>query len=620
MKQILGIIFFCLTFSTIAQTDVEIVNGKKFFVHEVEKSETLYGIHKKYKVSIEDISAANQNLEGGLKVGQKILIPIPYSNKEYYQNHVIKKGETLYGIAKQYQCSVSDLKTINEELVDLDIQIGQVITVPKTNLAKNKQPVDQIISDTPNEDKMIESAQFPGVTSEDTVVKHTVLQHETLYSIAKRYMVTPDDIRKRNDLSTSGIKAGDVIIVPIKKVNYSVYGHQVDSNLTFNPVYTGGSKVIVKKPVYKIALLLPLMYEANQSMMNRPVKIGEIEKLHPITEVSSDFYHGFKMAADSLVKAGLNAEIYIYDTKRDTATIKSIFRKNDFSNVDMVVGPFFQDEINYVAQYCKENKIPMVLPVNSENSVLYKNPYVYKTTGSNMSQIDGMIDFLAEDYSRYNICMVKPSSSEDISLYNRARDRYNSAVKSAGFSPNIIELPLGSSSGRDWDYKLRKDTVNIIVVPSNDVKFVTSVFTRVNNVLNTNTYAKGMKVIVFGLEDWNRIEDIDVKHRIRSEQHYASYRFLDYNSNPTISFVESFRNKYGTDPTVSGVQGFDVGYYFLSALHLYGVNYPEFLSQHQVSLVQNNFKFTSDFSGNGYENTATCIVKYFNYDLQLISW
>ena len=608
--------------ASFGQDETETVNGKKYFVHIVEKKQTLYGIHKQYKVPIASISAANQGLEGGLSVGQKILIPIPLSNQNYYMNHVIKKGETLYGISKIYHSSVADLKSINPELNESEIQIGQVIVVPKVGLISTSKPSDQLIENNQSElnTKNEKPIRLNTVTSEDTIVKHTVLAHETLYSIAKRYMVTPDDIRKRNDLSTSGLKVGDIILVPVKKVNYEVQEGKVDSSFTFVRNTDKKLKQIIKKPVYKVALLLPLMYESNKSVMNRPVRVGDIEKLHPITSVSADFYHGFKMAADSLSKAGLNAEIYIYDTKRDTNTIAAIFKKNDFSDVDMIVGPFFQDEVTYVAKYCRQYRIPMVLPVNADNSVLYQNPFVYKTTASTMSQMDGMVDFLTKDYSRYNICIVKPSSAEDKALYDRARDRYNSAVKANGYTPNIIELDLGSTSGKDWSYKLRKDTVNIIVVPSNDVKFVTSVFTRVNNVLNTNTYAKGMKVIVFGLEDWNRIDDIDVKHRMRSEQHYASYRFLDYDNNQTNNFINSYRAQIGADPGISGVQGFDVGYYFLSAMYLYGSHYTDFLDMYSIELIQNKFKFTSVSSGNGMENSATCIVKYDNYELKFVSW
>ena len=621
MKQLLGILFIFLALTTgFSQKEVETIKGKKFYVHVVEKKETLYGIHKQYNVPIEAISAANEGLAEGLKVGQKILIPIPLSDDKYYQKHVISKGETLYGISKKYNLSVSELKSINPELGDLDIQIGQVIVVPKLGLKTNKEPKDALIDNDAVENQPTSNGSFPSVSKEDTIVRHTVLEHETLYSIAKRYMVTPDDIRKRNELSISNLHVGDVIMVPVKKVNYQFYQGKIDSSFIYAPTVLNSERTIVRKPKYKVALLVPMMYVKNKAVMNRPIQLGEIEKLNPITKAASDFYYGFKMAADSLAKAGLNAEIYIFDTENDTNTIRSILNKKDFADIDMVVGPFFQKTINYVAEHCKENQIPMIIPVNSNNSVLYNNPYVFKTNGSAMSQIDGMVDFIINDYSHYNICIVRPTSEEDKRLYDRAIDKYNSASKGRTYNSNIIELNLGNASGRDWNYKLRKDTVNVIVVPSNDVKFVTSVFTRVNNVLNMNVYAKGMKVIVFGLEDWNRIDDIDIKHRMRTEQHFSSYKFLDYNALKTRQFIASFRSIYGNEPSSPSFQGFDVGYYFLSAMHLYGENYINFLNQHQVDLIQNNFKFSSISESNGRENTSTCIAKYQDYSLVFLSW
>ncbi len=158
-----------------------------------------------------------------------------------------------------------------------------------------------------------------------------------------------------------------------------------------------------------------------------------------------------------------------------------------------------------------------------------------------------------------------------------------------------------------------------MVVPSTNLKFVSGVFTRLNNVLNLNPYAKGMKIIVFGLEDWNKFEDLDLKHRMRLNQHYASYRFVDYNEDKTSKMIKSFRTKYGTDPDVYGIQGFDVGYYFLSAMYLYGENFENYLKDYQIELVQNNFYFPLNSDGNGYENLDIKIIEYNDYNLVLKS-
>ncbi|MFD1551302.1 amino acid ABC transporter substrate-binding protein [Putridiphycobacter roseus] len=616
MKQLLVVFLISISLAGFAQQSVETINGKKYFVHYVEKKQTLYGIHKKFNVPIEEITAANEGIDNGLQVGQKLLVPVSYDNKKYYQKHVVLKGETLYRIAAKYNTSVPVLKNINPSLKESDIAIGQIIILPKQNESSEIEEVKEVLLDDPEVTAKKDLSTF----KEDTLVEHVVLAHETLYAIAKRYMVTPDDIRKLNKKSVENLKVGDVIIVPVKKVNYDINANLVDTNFIFSPKPIG-SKEIIKKPVYKIALLLPLMTEVNKSYMNKPIKIGELEKLYPITAIAADFYHGFLLAADSLSKAGLNAQIYVYDTKRDTTVVKSILKKSEFTDMDMIVGPFFSGSIDIVANYCKIHKVPMVLPVNTTNQVLYRNPFIYKTTGSHMSQMDGMVDYIVDSYSPYHIAIVKPNLDSDMALYEHTKLRYNAAVKKPGTnSATLVEINMVSSSGKEFNYKLRKDTVNIVIVPSTDVTFVTSVFTQLNNFLNSNTYAKNLKVIVCGLEDWNKIDDIDMKHRMRTQQHYASYRFLNEDSNEVNNLNIVYRKKYGIDPTVSGVQGFDIGYYFLSALYLYGENFDNYLAQHQLDLVQNNFEFSAVTPMDGKENIAVCIIAYKNYNLEFISW
>ena len=68
------------------------------------------------------------------------------------------------------------------------------------------------------------------------------------------------------------------------------------------------------------------------------------------------------------------------------------------------------------------------------------------------------------------------------------------------------------------------------------------------------------------------------------------------------------------------MQGFDVGYYFLSAIYLYGQNFGSYLPQHDVELIQNNYKFKSLSVADGKENASICIVKYSDYSLKFVSW
>jgi hypothetical protein len=435
-------------------------------------------------------------------------------------------------------------------------------------------------------------------------------------------MVTVASIKELNVIKKNKVKAGDVLKIKVKNVSYEI----VENNLELDTlvVDTIASQFdIIKKDKYTIGLFLPLMLSQNEAYLNKPMKVGEVRELHATTKIASEFYHGFMLAADSLTQAGLSVEIIIIDTKKDTTAVVSGLNKLELTKVDLIVGPFYPKTMNVVARFCKENGVPMVVPFKSSTKMLMNNPNVYKATASNMTLMDGAVDFILQEYSHYNVSIIKPSIQSDLALYEKARDRFNSTI---GDSPNalnskVIELSLGNSNGRDINLKLRKDTVNVVIVPSNNLKFISGVFTRLNNVLNLNPYAKNMKIIVFGLEDWNKYEDLDLKQRMRLNQHYASYRYIDYESKNTDKMILSYREKYGTDPDVYSVQGFDVGYYFLSSMLVYGENYTVYLPNYSVGLVQNDFEFKSEsdalMSENGFENNEIKIVAYHNYELVL---
>ncbi len=110
--------------------------GRKFLLHEVLKKETLYSIANKYNIDINDLIAANPGSDQGVKKGQSLRIPIKKeSPKEIPSDkfaHTVKAGETLYGIAKQYNVTVDDVKNANNGLLN-GLLAGEIVLIP-TNI------------------------------------------------------------------------------------------------------------------------------------------------------------------------------------------------------------------------------------------------------------------------------------------------------------------------------------------------------------------------------------------------------------------------------------------------------------------------------------------------------
>ncbi|MEN2985416.1 MAG: LysM peptidoglycan-binding domain-containing protein [Thermodesulfovibrionaceae bacterium] len=102
----------------------------------VKKGDNIWKISKKFNVTVEDIKKANNLRNNKLKVGMELVIPtknkIAKQNekikKEDYQFYTVKKGDTLYRIAKKHNISVEDLKSLNN-LTENNLKIGQKIIV-----------------------------------------------------------------------------------------------------------------------------------------------------------------------------------------------------------------------------------------------------------------------------------------------------------------------------------------------------------------------------------------------------------------------------------------------------------------------------------------------------------
>ncbi len=116
--------------------------------HTVKQGETLYRISKTHKVSVDAIKSANNMKSETLKVGQKLIIPgatktiarVPSTthatadasepSAKTVNTYVVKKGDSIYGIAKKHNVSVNEIITANNIKDVSKIGIGQKLSIP----------------------------------------------------------------------------------------------------------------------------------------------------------------------------------------------------------------------------------------------------------------------------------------------------------------------------------------------------------------------------------------------------------------------------------------------------------------------------------------------------------
>lgn len=98
-------------------------------IYTVKSGDTLYGISKKFNIPVDEIKLLNNLTSNTLSIGQKLKLSTSLYDSE--TTYTVSKGDTLYGIANKFGVSVNNLKDINN-LTTNTLSIGQVLKIPST--------------------------------------------------------------------------------------------------------------------------------------------------------------------------------------------------------------------------------------------------------------------------------------------------------------------------------------------------------------------------------------------------------------------------------------------------------------------------------------------------------
>ena len=178
-------------------------------MYKVQKGDSLYSIAKKYNTTVDEIIKLNSLKSNNLSIGQILRIPEKYSDSELtipnYINYVVKKGDSLYKIAKDNNLSVD-------------------IIIKDNNLSNNNLSIGQNLKIRINKDEILEcfGEDYISPNSNNYEI-YTVKIGDNLYSIANRYNTSVDNIKKINNLSTNNLFIGQVLKIPISSNINNIY-------------------------------------------------------------------------------------------------------------------------------------------------------------------------------------------------------------------------------------------------------------------------------------------------------------------------------------------------------------------------------------------------------------
>lgn len=220
---------------------VEIL-GKEYFYHEIKKGESIYGIAKQHGWDLNELIKLNPNASSEMKKGSRLYYPVdaPVSgnntnsgnsdrnvnnvvsddndnNDNIVRNdsndsadsaeqtsyepirHVVRKGETVYSISRQYNVPLEQIYEAYPN-ARYGIKAGETIVIQ----------------------------QSPETVS-DKYLYYVVKHGDTLYSLAKRYHTTVEDILSANPaVSEKNFKAGETVRIAVNSNSKNVHTETVE--------------------------------------------------------------------------------------------------------------------------------------------------------------------------------------------------------------------------------------------------------------------------------------------------------------------------------------------------------------------------------------------------------
>ncbi len=204
-----------------------------YITYTVSKGDTLYSIAKRFDTTVDDIKKLNNLTSDSLEINQ--ILKIPTTKDESNEFYIVSKGDTLYGIAKRYNTTVNELKNLNNLTSD-SLAIGQVLKIPlndSSNLnyinytvsmgdtlyaiaRRYGTTVDAIKKVNGLKDDILTIGEILKIpTEENSAYKsYTVSKGDTLYSIAKRFNVSVEELKKLNNINNNLISLGQILKIP----------------------------------------------------------------------------------------------------------------------------------------------------------------------------------------------------------------------------------------------------------------------------------------------------------------------------------------------------------------------------------------------------------------------
>lgn len=665
------------------QGDIVSHDQPGFIFHEVEKGQTLYFISKKYDIPREKLIELNPGADKTLAIGQMVKIPKPtgQANEAQLSNittgqagkdtsktkaakgfieHTVQKGETLFSISRKYELQKEEIVRYNKG-ADAVLSIGTVLQVPIFEKSENAPGLNEILSDLSGKTTPIDTF----VWEDRRFYYHKVEPKETLYSLSKFYDIKIRKLKKANDeLKDRELRIGEIIRIPkdeikdirmVARLVKAKHAKQATESVETIP----GQKAITSFPcdtfeymperdTFHIALMLPFyLFENDTIQVNDSLRFEKLLKtffddkkldkakfpskpglrIYNGSNVFLEFYEGFLLAIDAARKTGINLELFVYNTENNSDTVMAILRKPEMKDMDFIIGPVSNKNVDLVSKFALKNKILFVPPLPSSDTFNVANPYYFQVKPSLETQIRKFSDLLSNYYDRNIVLMHYGTVEEEqvVALYNKflppmlkARAgqnpvRFKTVKLDRKKAFDIIKPKKNKDDKEIIQHPIKKELIdsipNLVIIPTRERGLVSNTIRQLNSIYEE--VVSDYEITICGFPDVLRFENLDLEYLHNLEFHTFLTSYIDYENQDVKDFILRYRQTFMAEPSQFSFQAYDIGLYFFQVLQKGGADFQDCIENYPFNnQLQNEFEFRQTDYFSGFENQHVYVLKY----------
>ena len=560
---------------------------RTYFMHTIEKGQSLYSIASMYGISQGDILRLNPGADERIYAGQTLRIPLSSDNTQGPTFHTIAPGETLYGLTRKYHTTAQAICDANPGLSAANFRSGQVIRIPRAQQADT-------IQGTQSQQK---SEVIPGPVESRCKEMHKVKRRETVFSISRKYGLTEEELILANPeiKDKTKLKRGILLCIPYPRVQEPE--HKEPERI---PTDTELFQASREKPqaikTIRAAIILPF-YDVARSESARMV----------------EYYEGFLLAVDSLKRTGISIDLHTYNSGPETSSLNALLAQPEMKQMDIIFGPLYQRHIKPLAEFAQREDIRLVIPFTSKDNTVFSNPQVYQVNTPQSYLYSEAYDHFLRQFPQANVIFIEAlqgtrDKADFIKGFKEELRAKGIPMQSLKEGATATSLGAVLDSGRE----------NIFIPTSGSNLTLINLLPQLSLMVREHPEHR---IHLFGYPEWQTYTKDHLDAFFELDTYFYSSFYTNNLLPAAVHFTQRYQQWYGKDMDERypkyGMLGFDTGYFFLKGLSCYGSELEKDIQQLDLVPIQTGFKFQRVNNWGGFINRKVFFV-HFTKEYQLV--